>query len=231
MNRAAIIALPAASLAVICVYLSLPALAGEGFAFPLDDSWIHQTYARSLAQTGQWAFLPGQPSAGSTAPLWTLCLAAGYALGVDSLLWSHGLGCVLLAMGDAPSAARRFTRARELAASQKFPALVCETAAGLAACAILQGQLDEAGNYVHEAWEYLKEDGWLGLNNPSLVYRLCAETFGALGNLENARAVLESGRQAILEVADKIQSPAWRQSYLENVPDNRAIIEMWERRI
>jgi len=31
-------------------------------------------------------------------------------------------------------------------------------------------------------------------------------------------------------VADKINVPAWRQSFLENVPDNRAIMEMWERR-
>lgn len=97
MNRIGVIALLGASLAVVCLYLAVPALAGEGLAFPLDDSWIHQTYARSLAQTGQWAFLSGQPSAGSTAPLWTLCLAAGYALGVDGVLWSHGLGCVLLA--------------------------------------------------------------------------------------------------------------------------------------
>ena len=41
--------------------------------FPLDDAWIHQTYARSLAQTGKWEFLPGQSSAGgSTSPLWSM---------------------------------------------------------------------------------------------------------------------------------------------------------------
>ncbi len=27
--------------------------------FPLDDAWIHQTYARNLALHGEWAFLPG----------------------------------------------------------------------------------------------------------------------------------------------------------------------------
>ena len=37
----------------------------QGLAgFPLDDAWIHQTYARNLAETGQLAYLPGQPSAG-----------------------------------------------------------------------------------------------------------------------------------------------------------------------
>jgi hypothetical protein len=46
--------------------------------FPLDDAWIHQTYARNLAKGGEWAFIPGQPSAGSTASLWSFLLAVGY---------------------------------------------------------------------------------------------------------------------------------------------------------
>jgi hypothetical protein len=53
------------------------------FGFPLDDGWIHQTYARNLAEYGQWAYLPGTISGGSTSPLWTLLLSGfrGYHLG------------------------------------------------------------------------------------------------------------------------------------------------------
>ena len=68
-----------------------------GLGFPLDDSWIHQTYARNLAERGEWAFLPGQPSAGSTGPLWTAALALGRWLGLDYRLWTYGLGVLLLA--------------------------------------------------------------------------------------------------------------------------------------
>ena len=50
--------------------------------FPLDDSWIHQAYGRNLGTRGEWALIPGQPSAASTAPLYTVLLAAGYALRV-----------------------------------------------------------------------------------------------------------------------------------------------------
>ena len=60
--------------------------------FPLDDAWIHQTYARNLGLYGDWAYLPGQPSAGSTAPLWSGLLAVGHYLGLGPYLWTYLLG-------------------------------------------------------------------------------------------------------------------------------------------
>jgi len=72
--------------------------------FPLDDAWIHQTYARNLAQTGQWAFVPGQPSAGSTSPLYTLLLSIGYLLNVPYLAWTTFLGGAALAAGGVIAA-------------------------------------------------------------------------------------------------------------------------------
>jgi eukaryotic-like serine/threonine-protein kinase len=139
------------------------------------------------------------------------------------------LAYVLTAMGDAPGAARRFTEARELSLSHHAPALVSQCASGLAACSVMQGQLDEARQEVGEAWDYLKEHGWIGMANPVMVYRACAETFDALGEAESAQAVIESAHQALLDYAEKINVPAWRQSFIENVPDNRAMMEMWER--
>ena len=64
--------------------------------FPLDDAWIHQTYARNLGVNGAWAFLPGQPSAGSTAPAWTLLLSIGYWLRLNFYAWSFLLGWIIL---------------------------------------------------------------------------------------------------------------------------------------
>lgn len=64
--------------------------------FPLDDSWIHQTYARNLAQNGEWAFRSGIPSAGSTAPLWSALLAVGFLLNLSPYLWTYLLGMVTL---------------------------------------------------------------------------------------------------------------------------------------
>jgi hypothetical protein len=64
--------------------------------FPLDDSWIHQTYARNLALSGQWAFTPGTPSGGSTAPLWSVLIALGYLIHLAPFVWTYFLGGLFL---------------------------------------------------------------------------------------------------------------------------------------
>jgi hypothetical protein len=86
-------------LAAMCVAIYLAAAGLQGVqGFPLDDAWIHQTYARSLALRGRWEYVPGHVSAGSTAPLWTLLLAAGYRTGVPYFWWTWGLGTLLLGL-------------------------------------------------------------------------------------------------------------------------------------
>ena len=66
-------------------------IAGE-IGLPLDDSWIHLRFADNLATGHGFAINPGAPVAGSTAPLWTLCLALAIALGVPGLLGAKVLG-------------------------------------------------------------------------------------------------------------------------------------------
>ncbi len=85
------------SAAILCavIYVS-SAYSTYGIGFPLDDSWIHQTYARNVAENGEWAFKPGVRSAGSTSPLWTIFLTPGYLLKISPLLWANMLGCVIL---------------------------------------------------------------------------------------------------------------------------------------
>ncbi|MGD1996656.1 MAG: hypothetical protein PVH62_07770 [Anaerolineae bacterium] len=85
-----------AVLAGLLLYVGLARVRGA-VGFPLDDAWIHQTYARNLAEYGQWAFVPGRPSAGSTAPLWTLLVALGYVLGIPFRAWTYALGGLCLA--------------------------------------------------------------------------------------------------------------------------------------
>jgi arabinofuranosyltransferase len=71
--------------------------AGFFVGFPLDDAWIHQTYARNLALEGQWSFVIGRISAGSTSPLWSALLAPGYLLHLSPFPWTFALSWLLLA--------------------------------------------------------------------------------------------------------------------------------------
>jgi hypothetical protein len=79
------------------VYL-VAAAATLRLGFPLDDAWIHQTYARNLASAGEWAFVPGEASGGSTSPLWTVLLAVGRAANVDPRGWAYLLGITALVL-------------------------------------------------------------------------------------------------------------------------------------
>lgn len=88
------------------VYLAV-ANSSFGLGFPLDDAWIHQTYARNLADLRQWAFIPGITSAGSTAPLWSALISLGYFIRLDPLFWTYFAGLALLAI-SAVVAARWF---------------------------------------------------------------------------------------------------------------------------
>lgn len=79
--------------------LSLYFFAAETYfraGYPLDDAWIHQTYARNLALRGEWSFSDGAISGGSTAPLWSVLLSIGYFFRLAPLIWSSLLGWVLL---------------------------------------------------------------------------------------------------------------------------------------
>jgi hypothetical protein len=67
--------------------------------FPLDDAWIHQTYARNLAKNLSWDYVPGNKSAGSTAPFWTFWLSIGYFGKLNAgLLWTFVSSVVLLSI-------------------------------------------------------------------------------------------------------------------------------------
>ncbi|MBN1451385.1 MAG: hypothetical protein JW963_10255 [Anaerolineales bacterium] len=94
-NKKIIWQLALASLVSMLVYLAASAFYNRA-GFPLDDSWIHLTYARNLAFHGEWAFQPGRPSAGSTAPLWTALLSIGFFLKLAPYIWTYLLGALLL---------------------------------------------------------------------------------------------------------------------------------------
>jgi len=71
----------AAGFLAAAAFAAHAALSNGALGFPLDDAWIHLNYARTLREHGTFAyFAGGPPTAGSTAPLFTLLEAAGFMI-------------------------------------------------------------------------------------------------------------------------------------------------------
>lgn len=89
-----------AGLALITVVAVAPYLGSElflldgGLGFPLDDSFIHLVFARSLAGGDGLSFQAGHLVTGSTAPLWTGLLSLVLWLPGSPLAWAKVLGGV-----------------------------------------------------------------------------------------------------------------------------------------
>jgi hypothetical protein len=70
------------------------------YGFPLDDSYIHQTVARNLAEFGTPGFIPGQRSSGATSLIWTCLQAARYKFlaNVDPVAYNFFFSWIMLCL-------------------------------------------------------------------------------------------------------------------------------------
>lgn len=72
----------------------------EGFGFPLDDPWIHLQFAKNLHHYGSFSYYKSDiVTSGSTAPLYTFLLAAGFFVTSNEMLLSYALGVGFLLCG------------------------------------------------------------------------------------------------------------------------------------
>jgi hypothetical protein len=110
------------------VFLAAEAWLFDGdWQLPLDDSYIHLVFARSLAAGAGLAFNPGELVAGTTAPLWTALLGLLSALPGSIFLWAKLAG----AAAQAGTVLLVYTIARRLDLS---PARAAVAAGLVAAC-------------------------------------------------------------------------------------------------
>ncbi len=65
--------------------------------FPLDDPWIHLTFAKNLVDYGSFSYFRNEmATAGSTSPVYTLLLAAGFFITSNEMVLSYALGIAFL---------------------------------------------------------------------------------------------------------------------------------------
>src|SRR5436309_10966791 len=99
----------AAGAGVVGLFVATELRIAGALGLPLVDSWIHLRFAQNLAAGRGFGINPGEPVAGSTAPLWTALLAGVLALGIPGLLAAKALG--LAGYGAAALVTRRLALA------------------------------------------------------------------------------------------------------------------------
>jgi tetratricopeptide (TPR) repeat protein len=96
---------------------------------------------------------------------------------------------------------------------------------------LAQGQRAEARQLANEVWDYIREHGSQGLGSPSLAYLCVTAVFEATEGdnpTRAAREVIDAGYRSLMQKADQISDVEWRRSFLENVTENRTLIEKWQ---
>jgi tetratricopeptide (TPR) repeat protein len=131
--------------------------------------------------------------------------------------------------GEIDSAQWRFERAQELLERMGVHGFATDALAGLARCSLAQGNLNEARRCAGEAWDYLVQQKAQGLEFPTRAFVTCAQVFDTLGETEKSHAAIEEGYWNLISRAEKISNLEWGKFFLTNVPEHRALLDLWER--
>jgi tetratricopeptide (TPR) repeat protein len=89
------------SLIFAVIYIFSANSVNGGFGFPLDDPWIHLTFAKNLVDYHSFSYFRTEmATAGSTSPVYTLILAAGFFISRNEMILSYVLGISFLILSS-----------------------------------------------------------------------------------------------------------------------------------
>jgi tetratricopeptide (TPR) repeat protein len=81
------------------IYLRYAFQENKVFSFPLDDPWIHLTFAKNLAEYFSFSYFKNEMvTAGSTSPLYTFIAAIGFLITKNEMAISYILGMTFFAL-------------------------------------------------------------------------------------------------------------------------------------
>lgn len=162
-------------------------------------------------------------------PLLEEALAESMAIGDNYLqAWCYKtLGDAAEQLRELPLAVQRFDQARQHFEALNLDKPASEPIAGLARLSLAQGDVESARRYANQLWQYLDQ---YGMNSLVLETHLaCADVFAATGNPEDAQAAIEAGYRELIDRAYRIGNPEWRRAFLEDVPENKQILQYWQK--
>ncbi|HRE10244.1 MAG TPA: tetratricopeptide repeat protein [Ignavibacteria bacterium] len=80
-------------------YINYAYSVNQYYSFPLDDPWIHLQFAKNIAEYGSFSYFKNEiVTAGSTSPLYTVILAAGFFITKNEMWLSYILGIIFFTL-------------------------------------------------------------------------------------------------------------------------------------
>jgi hypothetical protein len=129
---------------------------------------------------------------------------------------------VLRRMGDLEGAEREVQPALRMAMPLEHPGVQ----GTLSAIRLAQGRPEEALAAAKDAVARCTAMGGCGMFRGAFVRLVHAEALHATGAHDTARRTIAEARTHLLDIASRIANPGFRQSFLENVPENARTLEL-----
>jgi DNA-binding SARP family transcriptional activator len=138
----------------------------------------------------------------------------------------HNMACIYLAQGRIDLAGDYFEQALAIRQANGHLQNVVEDWAGLAEVALAQTAFDEVHDYLEGIFAQMEKNPTMGgAEHPMRVYTRCIKVLQALQN-ERETTVIQQAYDIIQKQAAKLNGES-RRMYLENVPEHRAIVALW----
>jgi class 3 adenylate cyclase/predicted ATPase len=139
------------------------------------------------------------------------------------------LAIVLESMQQVQEAQHHYQTAHSIFIQAGTRGNAADTLAGLARCALALNDRAATQRHVTELWSSLRLHHTQGMEFPLRAYLTCVECFTALADTHQTREAIENGYRELIARAEKISQLEWGRSYLFNIPEHRALIELWEQ--
>jgi tetratricopeptide (TPR) repeat protein len=137
------------------------------------------------------------------------------------------LGLALEGLGDTTEAQPAFEQSLAYLLDIGDEANALDARAGLARCRLAQGDPEAALTLIEQSLTWLSIHSLSGLEHPFRFYLTAYQVLQAAGQAEAAQQVLAEAHTLLQERAANIADEGLRQSFLENVPQNRALVAVW----
>ncbi len=137
------------------------------------------------------------------------------------------LSTVNLQMGKLELAITQAELSLKLRQELKMRFATPDNLATLAAAYLAKNDLAQALNYVAQTQAILEECGGEGPEFPQQDYFIAYQVLAVAGQTEAAQAALRSAYNLVMLRAEKITDPTLRQSFLERVAVNQAIVKTY----